>query len=132
MDFKEIFKFSITGIFVVLVDAVVYYLLIHFLPFTIAKGISFTCGGIASYFLNKHWTFAHKENVKSDVFRFIIANLCALIVNVSTNNLILAINQKNVFIALLTATSITAIFTYVIFKFWVFNVSVINQNSKQK
>ena len=106
--------------FVVGVDMGVYSLLIHFLPYTIAKGISFTCGGAAAYFLNKHWTFARKGRSNSEVFRFIIANVCALVVNVGANNLILAGSKENVLIALITATSVTAVFTYVIFKFWVF------------
>src|SRR3989339_704269 len=101
MNFKEIFKFLITGMFVVGVDMGVYSLLIHYLPYTIAKGIS-----------------------KSEVFRFIIANVCALVVNVGINYLILAGNKEKVFIALITATSITAVFTYVIFKFWVFKITM--------
>lgn len=124
MNYKEIFKFSLTGMIVVGVDMGVYSLLIHFLPYTIAKGISFTCGGVVAYFLNKHWTFAQKEKSNSEVSRFIIANGCALVVNVGTNNLILAVNSENVFIALITATSITAVFSYVIFKFWVFKITI--------
>lgn len=124
MNFKEIFKFLITGMLVVGVDMGVYSLLIHYLPYTIAKGISFTCGGAAAYILNKYWTFACKGKSKSEVFRFIIANVCALVVNVGINYLILAGNKEKVFIALITATSITAVFTYVIFKFWVFKITM--------
>ncbi|MDD5070917.1 MAG: GtrA family protein [Candidatus Omnitrophica bacterium] len=124
MNFKEIVKFLITGTFVVGVDIGLYSLLIHYLPYAISKGISFSCGGVVAYSLNKYWTFARKRKSKSEVFRFIIANLCALVVNVGINNLILAGNKENVFIALITATFITAVFTYVIFKFWVFKLTV--------
>lgn len=120
MNFKEIIKFSISGMVVVGTDMGVYFLLTHFLPYSIAKGISFTCGGLVAYFLNKYWTFARKGKSNSEVFRFIVANVYALVLNVGINNLILAANQENVFFALITATFLTAVFTYVVFKFWVF------------
>ncbi|MBU1044424.1 MAG: GtrA family protein [Candidatus Omnitrophica bacterium] len=117
---KEIIRFSISGIFVVATDASIYYLLIRFLPSAIAKGISFTCGGIVAYLLNKYWTFKQEEKSTAEIFRFVFANSLALGLNIGINEIILYIDKQAVFLALAIATAITAIFTFIVFKFWVF------------
>ena len=45
---KEIVRFLTAGIFVGATDFGIYYLLIHFLSFSLAKGISFICAGIVA------------------------------------------------------------------------------------
>lgn len=117
---SEIIRFSITGVFVIATDFGVYYLLIHLLPSAIAKAISFTCGGVVAYVLNKYWTFKQEQKSSSEVVRFIIANFIALGLNVAVNETILRINHEAVLLALVTATILTSIFTFVVFKFLVF------------
>ncbi|MFH1061920.1 MAG: GtrA family protein [Candidatus Omnitrophota bacterium] len=117
---KEIIKFSISGMLAVAADFSIYYLLIGFLPSAIAKGISFTCGGIVAYLLNKYWTFKQKEKSAPEIFRFVLANSLALGLNIGSNEAVLYIDRQAVFLALSTATAITAIFTFIVFKFWVF------------
>ncbi|MBU1087919.1 MAG: GtrA family protein [Candidatus Omnitrophica bacterium] len=119
---KEIIRFSITGILVVATDVSIYYLLIRFLPSAIAKGISFTCGGIAAYLLNKYWTFKQEEKSTSEIFRFVFANSLALGINIGSNEAILYIDKQAVFLALSIATATTAVFTFIVFKFWVFKL----------
>ena len=117
---SEIIKFSISGVVVVGTDFCIYYLLINFLPNAVAKAISFTCGGVVAYVLNKYWTFKQKQQSSSEVVRFIVANFMALGLNVATNEIILKINHEAVFLALVVATTLTSVFSYVVFKFWVF------------
>ncbi|MDP8265951.1 MAG: GtrA family protein [Candidatus Aceula meridiana] len=118
--YKEIIKFSVTGIFVVATDIGIYCLFINFLPFAIAKGISFTCGGAAAYLLNKYWTFKQEKKSSSEIVRFIVANSLALVANVLTNEIILRLNKHAIFLALVVATAVTAVFTFIVLKFWVF------------
>ncbi|MFH2137328.1 MAG: GtrA family protein [Candidatus Omnitrophota bacterium] len=119
---KEIIRFSITGILVVATDVSIYYLLIRFLPSAIAKGISFTCAGIVTYLLNKYWTFKQAEKSSYEIFRFVFANSLALGINIGINEAILYIDKQAVFLALSIATAMTAIFTFIVFKFWVFKL----------
>jgi len=116
----QIIKFTIAGILVVGTDVGIYTLLINFLPFWLAKGISFTCGGLLAYLVNKYWTFKQEKKSPAEIVRFIIANLAALGLNVATNELILRANEEAVFVALAAATAVTAVFAFVVFKYWVF------------
>lgn len=121
---NEIVKFGFTGIIVIAIDIGVYYLLINFLSYFVAKSISFVCGGVVAYLLNKYWTFKQVKKSSSEIQRFIVANLSALGINVATNKIVLSLNEQDVFLALAVATATTAIFTFVVFKFWVFQRKV--------
>lgn len=118
--FSEVLKFSLTGILVVATDGGIYYLLINVLDNPVAKGMSFTCGGIVAYVLNKYWTFKQEKKSNSEVLRFIFANFLALGLNIGVNQFILHSNNNAIFTGLLGATTATAVFTFIVFKFWVF------------
>ncbi|MFA5005114.1 MAG: GtrA family protein [Candidatus Omnitrophota bacterium] len=118
---KEIIRFLIAGSIVNATDFSIYYILFHFLPFSISKGISFLCAGIIGYFLIKIWTFKHnKPSSYAEIGRYALINSLALGINVLTNQVILNLWPGNVWIALIIATIITGLFTYVCFKWWVF------------
>ena len=118
---KEIFRFLIAGTIVNLVDFSIYYILFHFLPFSVSKGISFTCAGIAGYFLVKFFTFKHNKPLSyAEVGQYALINFLALGINVGTNQSILHMWPGAVFLALIIATILTGLFTYSCFKWWVF------------
>jgi len=102
------------------IDFGVYYLLIRFAPFSLAKGISFTCAGIAAYLLNKYWTFSRNETSYAEIGRYAFINFLALGINVVTNQSILNAWPGAVLLALLIATTVTSVFTFICFKWWVF------------
>jgi len=116
----QIFKFLVSGVFVLGIDVGIYTLLIHWLPHAVSKEISFTCGGIATYLVNKYWTFEQKTASSSEVGRFVIGNGSALILNVGTNELVLRASGGQVLVALAVATTLTAVYTFFVFKYWVF------------
>ncbi len=120
---SELLRFMLVGLLAIFTDITVYYVLIHLFPFALAKCISFTCGGIIAYLLNKYWTFEQNEKSLTEVMRFTAANICALGVNVFVNEIVLQASQQAVFLALIIATTATAIFTFVTFKIWVFKVT---------
>ncbi len=117
---KEIIRFLIAGTIVNATDFSVYYILFHFLPFSVSKGISFTCAGIVGYLLLKYWTFKHNQKSYAEIARYALINSLALGVNVLTNQSILKLRPGAVFLALITATILTGLFTFTCFKWWVF------------
>ena len=119
-QFTQLIRFLVSGAFLVVVDVGIYTLLINVLPFSVSKAISFTCGGILAYLINKYWTFKQDRQSPAEVVRFIVANSTALGLNVATNALCLRANEEAVFFAVAVATAVTTVFTFVTFKFWVF------------
>jgi putative flippase GtrA len=117
---KEIIRFLTAGAIVNAIDFSIYYFLFHFLPFWVAKGISFTCAGVVGYLLNKHWTFKSVHPSFAEVARYVFINLLALACNVSTNQMILNGWHGAVFPALIIASMVTGLFSFICFKWWVF------------
>ena len=120
---KEFVRFSVAGMIVTVTDFSIYYFLFHFLSFSLAKGISFTCAGILGYLLYKYWTFKHHQPSYSEVVRYTLVSLLALEVNVFTNQSVLNVRADPVYIALGIATVVTSLVTFVGFKWWVFRTS---------
>ncbi len=119
-DKKEITRFLIGGTVINAADFSIYYILFHFLPYSISKGISFTCACIAGYLLMKYWVFKHKQGLHTEIGRYALINFLALGINVLINQSILKIFPGSVFLALITATILTGLFAFVCFKWWVF------------
>ena len=120
---KEITRFLIAGTIVNATDFSIYYILFHFLPYSVSKGISFTCAGIVGYFLIKFWTFKNNKPLSfAEVGQYALINSLALGVNVLTNQSILKFWPGAILLALISATILTGLFTFVCFKWWVFRV----------
>lgn len=116
----EFFRFLIAGATVNAGDFGIYYVLFHFLPFTVAKGISFSCAATAGYFLSKHWIFKSQHLSYAEAVRYAAANILALGVNVLINHGVLSFWPEHVLRALIIATAATGLFTFAIYKWWVF------------
>ncbi|HSV43419.1 MAG TPA: GtrA family protein [Candidatus Bathyarchaeia archaeon] len=117
---KEQIRFLLAGTVVNATDYGIYLFLIHFLSFGAAKGISFTCAGIVGYVINKYWTFKHGPASYAEVGRYVFINFLALGVNVLTNQFILAMRPGAVFLALIGASIVAGVLTFICFKWWVF------------
>ena len=72
---QQIQRFLVTGVSAVLVDTLFYFLLIQvkMYPTSLSKMISFLCGTILAYILNKFWTF--KKKAKSPYRTFSVYGL---------------------------------------------------------
>jgi len=116
---KEFILFCVSGTIVTTTDFSIYYVLYHFLPFSVAKGISCVCAGIAGYLLYKYLVFKKNQHSLEEVIRYALINSLALGINVHINSLVLS-QWHGVFVALIIATLSTAVFTFVCFKWWVF------------
>ena len=122
-DRKGIIRFLIAGVTINAVDFSIYYTLFHFLSFSLSKGISFVCAGAIGYLLNKFWTFKYSNPPSyTEVGKYALVNFLALGINVLTNQIILNLWPGAIGVALIIATGLTGIFTFVCFKWWVFRV----------
>ncbi|MFA5144340.1 MAG: GtrA family protein [Candidatus Omnitrophota bacterium] len=117
---KEMIRFLIAGPIVTATDFGIYYCLFQILPFSVSKGISFTCAGIAGYLFYKYWIFKYTKPSYDEVIRYALINFLALGINVVTNQSILNMWPGAVLVALVIATSLTSLFAFICFKWWVF------------
>ena len=120
---KEIIRFCLAGILVVGTDSGVYTFLIHFCSFNLAKGLSFACGGAVGYVINKYWTFQSRRRSGAEVVRYCLINVLTLGLNIYINRSVLHFLPGAVFWAFVIATVLTGLFSYVSFKWWVFQKS---------
>ncbi len=121
----ELIRFFTGGVIAGAVDFGVYLLLIHYFPFSVAKGISFTCGGIVAFMLNKYWIFVSNKSISpAEVGRYVIINVLALGVNVGVNQGVLTVWPEAILPALIAASMMTGLITYCGFKWLVFRVPV--------
>ncbi|QYR22797.1 GtrA family protein [Paenibacillus sp. sptzw28] len=81
--FIQMLKFGLVGAVNTAVDLIVFTLLTaQGLPYLAAQIISYSCGVLNSYLLNRSWTFRHGSSRKGkEIIRFIIVNLTALAVS---------------------------------------------------
>jgi putative flippase GtrA len=123
---KQIIRFVIAGTVVNATDFSIYYVLFHFLPFSVSKGISFTCAGTVGYLLYKYWIFKNNQPSYAEVGRYALINFLALGINVVTNQGILNVWPGAIFEALVIATMLTSLFAFICFKWWVFRAFLKN------
>jgi len=117
---NEFIRFFASGTMVTGTDFSIYYISFHFLPYSLSKGISFCCAGIVGYLLYKYWVFNNKKSSLSEILRYWFIQLLALAINVTINHQSLKFGHGNILLALVIATSLTSVFTFGCFKWWVF------------
>ena len=117
---NEFIMFCIAGCTITATDFGIYFVLFHFLPYSVAKAISFTSAGIVGYLLCKYWIFEKNEPSLMEVIKYAFINFLALGINVFINHRVLSNRPGAVLLALVVATSLTSVFTFVFFKWWVF------------
>lgn len=123
----QLFKFTAVGCINTLIDWTIYFIVLKMFPaesvlfYTIAKGFSYFCGIINSFFLNKFWTFriSLHENERGRFVKFLLVNLVGLGINSVSIYIFLNLELKQT-MALFMATFITFLFNFVLNKLWVF------------
>ncbi len=129
---RRFFRFGMVGISATLVDFAVLSGLKYFFgwPTLLANLVSYSCGMLDSYLLNRHWVYPEARAQRSHVqlFRFIFINLVGLALNMA---LLLALEV--VFNALLNnasysyipakigATGLVFLWNFFANRFWAFN-----------
>lgn len=134
-EMTRLLRFGIVGFSATLIDFVVLTGLKYFFgwPTVLANLISYSCGMIDSYMLNRHWVYPEAKSQRSHVqlFRFIFINLIGLLLN-----MVLLLGLEVVFNALLNnasysyipakigATGLVFLWNFFAYRFWAFNPKV--------
>ncbi len=123
----QLFKFAAVGCVNTLIDLAVYFVVLQMFPaesvlfYTVAKGFSYFCGIINSFFLNRFWTFKGSlhENEGGRFAKFLLVNLVGLGINSISLYIFLNLAFKQA-MALFFATFIAFFFNFALNKLWVF------------
>jgi len=126
-NIMQLCKFTLVGCLNTFIDWAVYFIIIKIFPvesiffYAIAKGFSYFCGIVNSFFLNRCWTFKARpdENEKNRFLKFTVVNALGLGIN-STSLYVLLNFYNSQIITLLLATSIAFGFNFTLSKLWVF------------
>tara|TARA_Y100001968_G_C19382045_1_gene730833 strand:- start:962 stop:1414 length:453 start_codon:yes stop_codon:yes gene_type:complete len=121
----ETFLFVIIGIMAVLIDTSSYLFLFYLTAsINLSKFISFIMGAVFSYYGNKNITFNVKAKKLTPVYFSLVYSI-SLGLNIFTNSFSLYLLQNketiSILIAFFIATIISALFNFIMMKFFVFN-----------
>jgi putative flippase GtrA len=136
---KQLTKFAFIGGLAVLTDLSAYWLLLNSLPENVlpgtlgnealAKTMSFLCGLMVTYHLNKRWTWRRKDRSHRRFAKFMFIYGISLVLNVLINSGLLQLLHGQAlfaevpykyFFAFAGATGFCASFNFVGQKFWIF------------
>ncbi len=118
----EFIKFSIVGAINTVVDFGVFSLLLtKACPVLLSQIISYGCGMLNSFIMNRSWTFKeNKRNEYSEPLKYIVANVATLILVSVLILLFINLVHLPVLMAKVISTGIGMIFNFMSSKFWVF------------
>ena len=120
---RSLVLFSLVGLANTLIDYLVFFLLYHWFHdyYQAVQVVSYSCGMVNSYLLNKYWTF-QKKNVpgRAEILKFIMVNALALSVASISLYVVSQNFSSNMFICKTIATGMSLVVNYVGSKFWVF------------
>ena len=120
-DKKEILKFLIGGGTAVIVDFLTYKIfMILGVERTVAKTLSFICGSIVGFIINKYWTFKSSKFEIKEILKYIVLYIVTAFINSQVNKYILLLFESEMF-AFLCATGVSTILNFLGQKFLIFN-----------
>ena len=136
---KQLVKFGLIGVLAVLTDLGCYWILLNVLPENalpgmlgneaLAKTLSFLCGLMVTYHLNKRWTWRRRDRNDRRFVKFMLTYGISLLLNVGINTAMLfLLHEREVFapvphkylMAFVVATGLCSGFNFLGQKFWIF------------
>lgn len=117
---REIKRFIMVGMLAVCTDCFFYYALINFFNHSLSKAVSYICGTVVAYLLNKYWTFQKEEKSAMEMFCFMILYAFSLGANVFVNRSVLMFSPPSVLLAFCAATATSTVLNFTGQKWWVF------------
>lgn len=126
-DLGQFIKFNVVGIMNTAVDFGVFMILNRYLGliYAVSQVISYSCGMVNSYFLNKFWTFQKREGFTAiEVTKFILVNLCSLGVSLLVLYILQSKWSWEVLPSKVLATGFSVGVNFLGNKFWVFEATV--------
>ena len=116
-------KFGITGVMNTFVDFAVFWVLSYLgANQYFAQTISYSCGMLNSYIVNRSWTFRSENKFFSkQMLRFAVVNLSLLLLSLGVLLVCGRLGYAKL-IAKLCATAVTMVVGFVVNRLWVFAV----------
>lgn len=118
---KQVSRFCQSGVFALATDSIVYFTLLNFTSYNVAKGVSFFCGTSVSYVANNFWTFERESIQLNDLLRYFSLYAVSLILNVLLNAICLNLFTLPVTASYGVAAVVCIIFNFLGQKFWIFS-----------
>jgi len=126
-NINQLLKFVAVGCINTLIDWAVYLAVLTAFPaenasfYSVAKGFSYFCGIINSFFMNNAWTFKSPPDRKAVIksIKFLLVNTIGVGLNSASIYFFLNIKTDHT-TALIFATFITFSFNFTLSKLWVF------------
>ncbi|MDS0525973.1 GtrA family protein [Clostridium sp. SHJSY1] len=123
---KQIIRFSFVGVMNTLVDFVMFSLFNGLLGvnYTFSQIIGYSSGVINSYIFNKKWTFSsknRKQKTNIELIKFVIVNLCSLIITLVVMNMLISNFGVNVYLSKVIVMFIAQVVNFLSYKILVFN-----------
>jgi len=116
----EILKFLVGGSTAVFTDFIIYKLLMNFgIDRNSAKAISFVCGSIVGFIINKYWTFKSSVFSIKEIFKYTILYVVTAFINSQVNKYVMLVFKHELF-AFLCATGVSTILNFLGQKFLIF------------
>ena len=117
---QEILKFLVGGGTAVIVDFFTYKIFMMLgLERTIAKTLSFICGSIVGFIINKYWTFKSPKFQIKEILKYTVLYILTAFINSQVNKYILLLFGNEMF-AFLCATGVSTILNFLGQKFLIF------------
>ena len=117
---QEILKFLVGGGTAVIVDFFTYKIfMVLGLERTIAKTLSFICGSIVGFIINKYWTFKSPKFQIKEILKYTVLYILTAFINSQVNKYTLLL-FGNEFFAFLCATGVSTILNFLGQKFLIF------------
>lgn len=117
---KELLRFLVGGGSAVIVDYITYQIFMNVgIDRNISKGISFVCGSVVGFIINKVWTFESAGFKKSEIVRYIILYSCTAFINALVNKVVLAVAAIEL-LGFLCATGVSTVLNFLGQKYFVF------------
>ncbi|MDB5254647.1 MAG: hypothetical protein JWL92_23 [Candidatus Nomurabacteria bacterium] len=122
----QLIQFAVVGIINTIIDISIYINLLSgtaFFPhhLLMAKALSFLCGTVSSFFLNRYWTFRKRAVfTANEIVRFYLTVAGGLIINVLSLSFFLSALSMSPIIAAACATVVTFAWNFLLFKLWVY------------
>jgi len=123
----QFIKFNVVGIMNTAVDFGVFMILNRYLGlvYAMSQVISYSCGMVNSYFLNKFWTFQKREGFTAiEVTKFILVNLSSLGISLLVLYILQSKWSWEVLPSKVLATGFSVGVNFLGNKFWVFEATV--------
>lgn len=122
---KSIFRFIAVGLSTVAIDYAVYSVLLdNGIERSVGKSLSFICGVLYSYLLNKNWTFEFKGSASRSAAKYFLLYGGTLAINVAVNDYTMdLVTSKGVdrhAQSFILATAISAIANFIGMRYYAF------------